>query len=372
MLLTLYSFEGENLGYTDKVISSYQNLKLCGIGTSEFHLDADDPLYSVVCQNKHLILEENGFYHVVTGATLEEDFTLYCRTLNWLLSKVILPPADAFGTLSEVITNMLSSSYGGSISIGSCPDGFSNTDFCTVSPMTLSDALEKLLSPLHLGYTLSFDHTLNGFYLDIVQGKALDLYVCKGDETLDTVTLSSDILDYANSLCFRCPMSVSGEWEPRSNSPRLESGKESNIGKCYRVTLSTNSVSKFGLTLYDGDYIYCDNIQGIWKRSVFAPEPFYVYLPDSKTDRMYQWFYFSRESSLADARRDLANQKVNTIFSASAKNITFNTDYRLGDTVRLQYVQNNQLKTHLCQFTQVTLSRDSFKNNENPTLEEVE
>ncbi len=371
MILTLFNFEGDNLGYTDKVISSYEDLKFNGIGTGEFHLDKDDPLYPIVSQNKHLILEENSFQYIVTGVSIDEDFVIYCRSLNWLLSKAVISPVSLSGTLAQVTSGMLSASYGGDIALGSCPETEDSFSFSCESAMVFSEVIKNLLAPAYLGHTLRFSHEDNCFYLDIIKGNFLDFYVCEGDETLDTITLSGDILDYANSLCYRCAIPVLGGWDPSLNSPTLTSGNEKNLGKCYRVTTDYSSVKRFDLTFYDGNYIYCDTLDGKWKRSTSPPEDFYVYIPDATVGKKYQWFHLSRENSPADATMDLSNQTTNSAFKAAAKNIEFLTDYSLGDLVNLQYVQMGDRKTHLCQVTQVTLSRDSFNNNENPTLEEV-
>ncbi len=372
MILSLFDFEGNNLGYTDKIISSYRDEKFNDIGFSEFHIDKDDPFADIILQNKYLIAEQDGiFQDIVVGSCFGEDFTIYCRSLNWLLSKMIIPPLAPTGTLSYVIEYFLSSSYGCEMLKGEIPSDETEMSFKTTRAMLFSDAIKSFLGDSRLGHKVRFSHDDNCFYLDILQGNNLDLYISDGDCTLDSLLVDNDILDLAQSVCYLHSLSTSNTWDAYNNEPKLYQKLSSNLGKCYRVSMEKSVAHIFNLTLENGDYIYCNTADGVWKRSAGPPKAFYRYIEDGSVSGKYNWFFMSSQDSKFDATTELKEKTANHSFSVSVKNITFLKDYNLGDFVKLQYLQNNKLKTHTCQFTQVTLSRDSMENQENPTLEEV-
>lgn len=375
MILTLFDFEGNNLGYTDKIISSYRDEKFNDIGFSEFHINKDDPVADIILQNKYLIAEQDGvFQDIVVGSCFGEDFTIYCRSLNWLLSKMIIPPLSPSGTLSYVIEYFLSSSYGCEILKGHIPsdeDDDAEMSFSTTRAMLFSEAIKSFLSDNRLGHKVRFSHEDNCFYLDIIRGNNLDLYISDGDCTLDTLSIDDDILDVAQSVCYLHSFSTTNTWDAYNNSPTLYQKSASNLGKCYRVSMEKTTAYIFDLTLENGDYIYCNTADGVWKKSAGPPKAFYRYIQDESVSDKYNWFFMSSQDTKSEAVSEVKEKSLNHSFSVSVKNITFLKDYKLGDFVKLQYIQNNKLKTHTCQFTEVTLSRDSMENQENPTLEEV-
>lgn len=372
MFISLFDFEGNNLAYTDKIISSYRDEKFNDIGSFEFHIDKDDPMATVIMQNKYLIAEQDGiFQDIVVGSCFGEDFTVYCRSLNWLLSKMIIPPLAPTGTLSYVIEYFLSSSYGCEIFKGKIPENETEMSFKTTRAMLFSDAIKSFLSDNRLGHKVRFSHDDNCFYLDILQGKTLDLYVSDGDCTLSSLSIDNDVLDLAQSVCYLHSLSTTASWDAYNNEPVLYKKQPSNFGKCYRVSMEKSVAHIFDLTLENGDYIYCNTADGVWKKSAGPPKAFYRYIEDNTVDPKYNWFFMSSQDSKYDASTELKEKTLNHSFSVSVKNITYQKDYNLGDFVKLQYFQNNELKTHTCQFTEVTLSRDSMEDQENPTLEEV-
>ena len=54
MGLFLYDFEGNELGFTDKIISSYRDAFWNDIGTLEIHLEKDDDFAPLIINNKYL------------------------------------------------------------------------------------------------------------------------------------------------------------------------------------------------------------------------------------------------------------------------------------------------------------------------------
>lgn len=370
MILSLYDFSGAPLAFTDKVRSAYREEKLNDIGTLEFHLDKGDDFFPVLSENAHLLLKQDGGgFSIVTGFELNEDLTVYCRTLNWLLSKMVLPPVSLSGTLFDICSAMLAQSFGCDISLMDCPESSEELGFKSDKAMLLSEALKMFLEEEDLGHRVRFSS--GEFFLDILKGESLSFYVSESDGVLDALSLSSDILDEANAFCLKKRFLVEGSWDVYKNSPPLYQSREANFGLCYLVDTTKDSYSRFNLTFKKGDYIYCDTRDGVWKKSVSMPEPYYVFEPyENKKDPLC-WYFLSSAESESDAKSELSQKTANSDFSVSVRNLSLGRDYNLGDFVKLQYNHLGAVKTRLCQFTAVTTNRDENGFYENPTLKEV-
>ncbi len=372
MELFLYDFEGNELGVTDKVISSYRNLSFNGIGSSEFHIDTQDPLSCVIAEKDYLILEQDGiFQDIVIGHKTEDDFTIYCRSLSWLLSKMIVPPQSLSGSAKALAQTLLKSSYGCDISLGNVADLSNSSSFESNRVTLLSDSLKSTLDLVNGGHSVRFSHEDNKFYLDILKGADMDLYICEDEETLESFTTEKDLLDLSNSFSYQMHFPVISTWNVYNNSPSLLNNRSSNFGKCYRVTNAGDGVTRFDYTWENGDYIYCKSEDGKWKKSLSVPDPVYVYVPDTTVSDKYKWFSISSGSTKEEGLASLSELITKRQFSVFPKNIQFSRDYSLGDFVTVQYKSNGKIKTSLCQVTDIVLSRDNLKTVENPTLKEV-
>lgn len=371
MALSLYDFEGNELGFTDKIISSYRNALWNEVGSCEYHLEKDDNFVSLITNNDYLFLEdENQFQDIIIGYELKDDFVIYCRSLSWLLTKMIIPPTAFSGTVSACVQKFLSVSKGCDISLGSLPDIDNEYTVQTDEVTLFSDTLKACLDTSYSGHAVRFSHADNRFYLDILKGSHLDFYVSENDCTLQTLTLSGDILDVSNSLCFKKRMKYMGQWKPSSNEPAIFNRDENNYATYYAVNTG-ESYTRFGLTWRDGDYIYSDSVSGELKKASAPPEDFYVYIPDSSVSDRYKWYHISNKENREEALNGLSDYTQNKDFSAKSQNLVFLRDYNLGDFVKLQYTLNNKTVSVPCQFASVTINRDNLDNTENPTLKEV-
>lgn len=372
MVLYLYDFEGTLICCSDKIISSYREINWNEIQTAEFHLEADDPIATAVIEKSYLFLEDDeGNQDIITGYEIKDDLTLYCRSLDWLLSKMLLPPSSVSGSLSDCTSSLLSASKGCEIYPGTVPADFDSLSLNTSEVTYLSDSLKEFLSPCRLGRRVRFSHADNRFYLDILCGNVLDFYVSESDGTLSSVSFNGNILDYSNSLCFQKHMKHMGSWKPDTNSPKLYENDPENFGKYYEASLSKDIHTLFGIAWEDGDFIYCNTKDGEWKKSKNPPDSFFVYLPDGDAEKKYQWYEISSLSSCDEADAYLKNRTENRDFSAAAESLSYGKDYKIGDFVRLQYTKFGKTVTVSAQFTSVTVNRDNMQDIEIPTLKEV-
>ena len=244
----LYDFEGNELGFTDKIISSYRDAFWNDVGTLEIHLEKDDDFAPLIINNKYLFLEdENQFQDIIIGYEIKDDLTIYCRSLSWLLTKMIIPPTTFSGTVSDCVRELLSSSVGCDIVLGNLPDLSDKYTLGTDEVTLFSDTLKACLDSAHSGHSVRFSHTDNRFYLDVRMGRNLDFYVSENDCTLNSLSLNGDILDLSHSLSFKKRMKYMGQWDPSANNPRLVTDDEANYATYYSVK-TDSSYTRFGYT----------------------------------------------------------------------------------------------------------------------------
>ena len=81
----------------DKVISSNWTVKFNSVGSFEIHTLADTETAGIILdnlnveQNKIPVITQGNLQGVVTGIRLSDDCAIYGKTLNWFLSKKIVP-----------------------------------------------------------------------------------------------------------------------------------------------------------------------------------------------------------------------------------------------------------------------------------------
>ncbi len=371
MEISAYDYSGDCLIYCDRIISAYKEEIFCGVGSGEYHIECEDAASFLDLIDTPLIIEDSDKTQMlVTGYEAGEDFVLYCRTLNHILSKSVLPPFNMSGKISDIVESMVKASRGGAFKLKDCRITKSAA-FSSNEALPLSEALTLLLKPLGFGFSLDFSAEDAAFYLSLKSGKNLDFYINEEDGTLDSFTFVKDFQNKADSICYLQRLQATDYWNPQKNSPALSQGKEENFGLCYKVSGLSSPFLRFGHTFDNGDYIYCDNEDGNWKRSISPPEDFYVFIENKEAAKKYRGYHISQKHSQNEAKEELSSVAETTEFSAVCKNLEYKTDFNLGDFAQVQFRLGEGEKTVKCQFAKIILNYDCDEAAQNPILEEV-
>ena len=95
--IRVYDTDFKLLKIENNVISSNWTVYFNGVGTFEIHTLTDTGLAEIIidnmdwANNKIPVIVQGDLQGIVTGVRLGEDFAIYGKTLNWLLSRKIVP-----------------------------------------------------------------------------------------------------------------------------------------------------------------------------------------------------------------------------------------------------------------------------------------
>lgn len=329
MNLTLCDYELNELAYTDKIISSNWELKFNDIGTGEIHLSTNSPFLKPLLDNKYMLIKQGDCEHEITGVivgiTYGEDIAVFCRTLNWFLSKMVTPDnfyaageKSLHDTVSEEAKTILAKSYGCDIHFGNAAE-FTNTPYFWRNTYNLtSDCIRDCLDNDNAGHRVRIDKGTGRFYLDILKGTEREYFISLNDGTASKIEVQKDILDFANAGFFE-----------KSVKTKDSDGNETE--------------------------------ETIWTE----------YAPPSGTAEMYQWYEVLSGRSVSEAKSSLKDKSEKNEVLTELQRLEYETDYELGDFVKVQIENTDTVTTVKQQITAVTLNWDSTGFSENPTLSAV-
>ena len=329
MNLTLCDYELNELAYTDKIISSNWELKFNDIGTGEIHLSINSPFLKPLLDNKYMLIKQGDCEHdiigIVVGVTYGEDIAVFCRTLNWFLSKMVTP--DNFHTtgeksLHDTVANeantILLNSYGCDIHFGNSAV-FENKPYFWRNTYNLtSDCIRDCLDNDNAGHRVRTDESSGKFYLDILKGTEREYFISLNDGTASKIEVQKDILDFANA----------GFYE-KSVKTKDSEGNETE--------------------------------ESVWTE----------YPPPTDTAKMYQWYAVLSGASVSEAKSSLKDKSEKNEVLTELQRLKYETDYELGDFVKVQIENTDTVTTVIQQITAVTLNWDGTGFSENPTLSAV-
>lgn len=329
MHLILCDYELNELAYTDKIISSNWELKFNDIGTGEIHLNINSPFLKPLLDKKYMLIKQGDCEHeiigVVVGVTYGEDIAVFCRTLNWFLSKMVTPDnfyATGKKSLHDTVANeaktILLKSHGCNISFGTAAT-FTHTPYFWRNTYNLtSDCIRDCLDNDNAGHRVRTDESSGKFYLDILKGTEREYFISLNDGTASKIEVQKDILDFANAGFFE-----------KSVKTKDSDGNETE--------------------------------ETVWTE----------YAPPSGTAEMYQWYEVLSGSSVSEAKSSLNEKADKNEVLTELQRLKYETDYNLGDFVKVQIENADIIMTVKQQITAVTLNWDSTGFSENPTLSAV-
>lgn len=168
--IRIYDTDFNLLLIESKVISSNWSVYFNSVGTFEIHTFADSEAAEVILNNLDLsknkipVIVQGDLQGIVTGIRLAEDFTIYGKTCNWLLSRKIVPkfkssdnttvcnPEDIARTLvSNAFAEQSNFVLGEKVGLQNIENFWRNT----YNP--LSEVLQDVLSTQNAGHKVFFD-----------------------------------------------------------------------------------------------------------------------------------------------------------------------------------------------------------------------
>lgn len=202
MRLEFYDFGFNKVHTETRCISTRERILYNGVGTFEAHFPLESDAVKAVFENirpsdgKMLVVKKGDFSAIVVGYEIREDFTVFGRTCNWLLSKRLVPEkAWANQTIERFVRYFVDDAFGGNyIQVKTLNDA-DKTAYVSVAKDT--DALTAAVSCLGTvgyGHSVDFDVASKKFIYCARKGKEVNVPIRSAYDSY----ISFDILDYAN------------------------------------------------------------------------------------------------------------------------------------------------------------------------------
>ena len=301
--LTFYTYEGEYIGETSRIKYSNIILHFNDIGTLQIILSLENPVIKHLLNNRYLLVTFKGKYFVIVDYYVKDDeVEIFGRTLNWFLSKMVVPQFKGSGGSVDVIADqILSLSLGCKIIKGDFATFTDEQEFDKEEYTLTSDTLKELLELEKAGHEVIFD---NGEYkLNILKGNIRERFISRQDGTLQSVTKEESVID----------------------------------------------------AVTDGMYKVTNNGSDTWERIT----------RDAK-EGMYSWYKVLSASTLTDAKTEIDKLAPKTILKAVTQRLKHGIDYNIGDFLKIQYEIQGEIETFEKQIigVEITDEEEKIKFNE--------
>lgn len=322
-MLKFYDFEFNLLHTQLKYISTKWNILYNGIGTFEAHFPIESDVAKLIYENlnpsegKLLALTDGQLSAVIIGYNVTDDFAMYGRTCNWLLSKRITKGFDTKNATSDAITReIVSNAFFDSedFALGSEIGLEEEIEFMKEGSTLTSEVVAECLKLQSCGHTLDFDVAKRMWIYKNLCGKELNLTLTEVSGKAYDTQLSYDILDYADC----------GYYE-REND--LEGGAPEESVTTYLASEGTRT----------GMYRMEALLDGI-------------------------------DESEAQSELDQKKAKDESSFKLRGKR--YGVDYNLGDVVRVQIKKGSCRKTVKKRISGMEIVHNSTGRSERPVFEE--
>lgn len=299
----LYTYEGEYVAETSRIIYSNVTLHFNDIGSLQITISPNNPIMQHITNNKYLLATFKGKYFVIVDYyAMDDEVEIYGRTLNWFLSKMVVPNFADLGnkTIDVIAEHLLSNSLGCNIEKGVFATFESTQKFSKDKYTVLSDTLKELLTLEKAGHEVVFK---DGTYtLNILKSNIRERFISKQDGTLQSVTKEESIIDAVTD----------GMYEAKN-----------------------------------GDVETWQNINR-----------------DTK-EGMYKWYTILKASTETDAKTEIDKLTPKTILKAVTQRLKHGINYKIGDILKIQYEFQGKIETFEKQIigVEITDAEEKIKFN---------
>lgn len=367
--IRFYSFSFSLLAIQNDAAAVDWSIKYNGIGTFEAHFPKESPVTALTLTHPYLVAVQGEKQAVVTGVQAGRETVVYGRTLNWLLSKRTVAAfrsenlgTEGVRTLSGLISHVVN-------------EAFLENAYYPVTNMTLSCPLERTVGDFwrntrnpshkvirdlcvrgnHAGHRMVFDRSKREWRLEIYAGRELSLLISEGSRNGYDTEINRDCLDYATDGWYERDMEDKGDWNAAENQPPISLTTAYPQQKyCYYRVSEGGKVG--AVTFESGDYLLC-GADGYYRRTTRL-EPVWDHVSREGVTQtgMLRWEERLGGGSASEAADSLLTKERSDAITAQICNLTYGTDYALGDVVRVQYESGGKVFCYRRRIGEINIS----------------
>ncbi len=354
--LRFYDFDFNLIHIQHDISGVHWNLRYNGIGSFEAEFSPQSKLCALCMKNHYLIVCQGEMQALITGKFIKDNkFTLYGRTINFLLDKRIAPPLSydnkAYPTdpanMSKYIVEKNCSDF---VSIGNIPVCLESVKRDMTRISSVYDAVYDLLESVSLGHRLYFDTKNQKWVFDILKGEEKNLIICEDLYNVFDCEYSHSLLDYFTSGYYSKEYDIKGDWNPQTNTPTLYNNVSENYGCAYRIS---EDGTYFNINFLKGEYLICNSSDGAWEKSNRA-DSYWIY-KNGTTNGAMRWDAILDANNGDEAKKILDGSTVTEKISARIKKLEYGKDFNLGDIIRFTGKFGNETVTFNLKITSVNI-----------------
>lgn len=402
--IRFYDFNFKLIHVENQFLSSNWNICYNDIGTFEAHFDLESDTLPVVMDSDYLVVVQGVLSAIITGKKLGDDLAVFGRTCNWLLTKRVTDAFDATNGAADqlVYTKVQEAFFDSPVIRGDAipllpPITMERTEKCETFSF-----VQECLKQQGLGHEMRFNFAEKEWIFQIRNGnKNNPLVISTVNRNAYDVVMDSDSLNLCTDGWYKQKYQNMGEWDPQVNLLLDSDGNTisgtsitngtaanpipSNFAKCWKVRFKQNSTYtsyvKFGVRLYPGDFVVCDNKTGILKKAD-KTDPFWVKISKSSpVINILRWESLLSGGSESEAFLELNNARITDGIQGKTVGVRFGNedeykrnecDYTLGDIVLVEWQSGTYKKRARKRIVGVNLWYETGNIGEEPVFEDVE
>lgn len=367
--IIFYSFEFVPLLHMRRYVSLNITLSYNAYGTFEAHFSKESAsLCSLLNENKRLFISYDGKFFVLTGFRIEEDLAVFARSCEWLLTKraAAVQSYDEV-TAEEYVQKIAQSAAGDILSLGTSTKLGTKGSYKNAEIRPAYDIITETLGEDSLGFSLVPNLETKKLVFSVYKGKELTTIVSESARTAASVIINAQYQSaVSGSGWYKQKMTSKGNWNPGTNTPALSARYSGNAFTYYHITGDT--YTRFNMNCEAGKYLYSDTPDGQWKISSAPPEGIWRYIEGTKSG-LYKWdTVITGETNEADAKAQINKLTDTEEYEATARRLTYGTDYSLGDVLSVQTSLGSYRKTARRRVSSIEIYRDTDGSGIRPVL----
>ncbi|MFA7636782.1 MAG: hypothetical protein WCX81_03360 [Monoglobales bacterium] len=212
--IRIYDANFNLLHIESNVISSNWTVYFNSVGTFEIHTLVDSVTAQTIIdnlnfdENKIPIIVQGDLQGIVTGVRLSEDFAIYGKTCNWLLSRKIVPkfitsdlpvPCNPEEVARHIVSNAFADQP--DFILGERAELSDMDPFWRNTYNSLSEVVSDLLAKKYAGHNLYFDWKNKKWVFNIFQPGYTNIVLSEANRNASETEYTYSIDDYY-SACF--------------------------------------------------------------------------------------------------------------------------------------------------------------------------
>ncbi len=347
--IRFYNFEGQLLAIVHDIVSV--NWRICynDVGTFEAHFNLQSSFVPEIAVEPWLVAIQGGLQAIITGRQMGDELILYGKTPNWLLCKRGIPPfvtgdmTDGEGlTIPQIVSWVFSKAFDEHDPVTEEEEkGEFLQETIAFWRNTTNQGFEVIRDCADresAGHRIWFEPKTGTWHFQLYKGKELPLIVSEDNRNAYETEYTENVSELATAGWYGREVVSRGDYNPVTNKPPLKDRLPENFGKYYQVT---QNGSRFGLTMTEGDYLFCDSQEGSWRiadgEEIQKLDCIWMKLEgDSSATGIYRWEEILSAQTESEAQDELTRKKRIQDISLVARDMKYGKDYELGDIIRVQ------------------------------------